>query len=366
MNTIIKKLFAFGFVTITVPFGAGVGTGVVSTTNPTAVNSVTGTNTSQNWSGYEATTGTFTAVSGTWTIPSVLSASSTQADATWIGIGGVTGHDLVQAGTQGVINGSGAPVYEAWYETLPQATQQVPLTVSPGDSMTASLTQVSTGQWSVSIRDNTTGQSYQLSLPYSSSLSSAEWIEEMPTSGNGFVPLDNFGTSSFSNGMTTQNGNSVTIAGSGAQVLTMVTTGGQALATPSALGADGESFTVTRTSVSSISSGNGFGGGGGYYVTRGVGRGWRRTGVGIEGFTPRPRPMTVTTVTPTPGSTSTGNGTGSDGFGFTGGGRGYSLQELYALLQQLQQLQQAQGQGDANANSNTASGSNFRINFGPR
>jgi hypothetical protein len=33
---------------------------------------------------------------------------------------------------------------------------------------------------------------------YSSSLSSAEWIEKMPSTGSSFVPLDNFGSVQFS------------------------------------------------------------------------------------------------------------------------------------------------------------------------
>ena len=41
--------------------------------------------TSSNWSGYSATGGTFTSVTGTWTVPTV-SATTAGADATWVGI----------------------------------------------------------------------------------------------------------------------------------------------------------------------------------------------------------------------------------------------------------------------------------------
>jgi hypothetical protein len=293
MNILNKFLMA-GIITITLPFGGGFTVAQTQPTqptqpqNPTAVNSVVSSNSSYNWSGYQATGGTFTSVSGTWTIPAVASANSTEADATWVGIGGVTSHDLIQAGTQAVINGSGAPAYQAWYEMLPQATTQVPLTVSPGDSMSISLAQTSEAsdgsgstpampaEWLVSIRDNTTGQSYQNSFAYNSSLSSAEWIEEMPSDGQSFVPLDNFGSISFTGGTTTENGATQTMAGANAQEITMVNRAGQALASPSTLGADGESFAVTRSSASPTTGGGtaGFGIGG-------LGRGWRRTGVGI-------------------------------------------------------------------------------------
>src|SRR5207245_6035126 len=60
--------------------------------------------TSRNWSGYVASGGTFTAVSATWTVPTVsasTSGTSARADATWVGIGGATSTDLVPAGTEG-------------------------------------------------------------------------------------------------------------------------------------------------------------------------------------------------------------------------------------------------------------------------
>src|SRR2546428_3477456 len=60
--------------------------------------------TSSNWSGYAAAGGTFTAVSGTWIVPQVTAAVA-GADATWIGIGGVSGRDLIQAGKQANVSG---------------------------------------------------------------------------------------------------------------------------------------------------------------------------------------------------------------------------------------------------------------------
>src|SRR5437867_7169793 len=59
------------------------------------------TSSSSNWSGYAASGGTFTSVTATWTVPTV-SANSTGADATWVGIGGLSSRDLLQAGTQGL------------------------------------------------------------------------------------------------------------------------------------------------------------------------------------------------------------------------------------------------------------------------
>src|SRR5438445_9051939 len=75
-----------------------------SVTQPGTPASVTSS--SSNWSGYAANGGTFTSVTATWTVPTV-SATSSGADATWVGIGGLTSNDLLQAGTQAMVDGSG-------------------------------------------------------------------------------------------------------------------------------------------------------------------------------------------------------------------------------------------------------------------
>jgi hypothetical protein len=232
------------------------------------------TGVSSNWAGYVASGGTFTAVGGNWIVPqAVISNANLSADATWVGIGGVSGKDLIQAGTQDIIQ-NGTPTYTAWYELLPASLVQIPLAVHPNDGITVSIAQQSNNEWQISFSDTTTGQSYQTSVSYVSSLSSAEWIEEMPSDQRGLVSLDNFGTVSFSNCFDVQNGSRVSINGLDAQPMTMIEGNGQALATPSALGTDGASFTITRTAVAASTPA----------VAR-TGR-WSRTGVGVQGYTP--------------------------------------------------------------------------------
>jgi len=291
----MNKLLAFGVFSVALPFGLFSGTSgpvpvATMASVPAAVNSGVGSGSSLNWSGYVATSGTFT-----WIVPTVASATSTTADTTWVGIGGVTGHDLIQAGTQAVTNPSGSISYEAWYETLPQTTSAIAaVTVHAGDSVTASVSETSanSNDWQISLRDNTNGESSQFTIAYSSSLSSAEWIEEMPLNGNSFVPLDNFGTVSFMNGTAVENGNAVTIASSDAAPLTMVTQGqgggAGTLATPSALGADGESFSVTRSTLAVAPTGPSF------VVQRG--QVWRRNVTGVQGYMPRATSTPTTTI----------------------------------------------------------------------
>jgi hypothetical protein len=187
----------------------------------------------------------FTAVRGTWTVPTV-SATGTGVDATWAGIGGAKTTDLIQAGTQAVVD-NGVVQYSAWIETLPQASQTVPLTVNAGDTITVSITEQSSNVWNISIVDATSGGTCSGTVTYASSGSSAEWIEEAPSSGRGVVLLDRFGTVQFTNASAVDNQQTVTAAAAGATPVTMINGSGVQLAAPSAFGAGGASFSVTRT-----------------------------------------------------------------------------------------------------------------------
>jgi hypothetical protein len=210
-----------------------------------------GQNTSDNWSGYVVVGGgTYTSVSGTWTVPQPVTSGAGGVGSTWVGIGGVSGADLIQAGTGDSV-ALGRDRFQSWIETLPQASQQVQLAVAPGDSVTVSIVEqgAGSGDWRISISNNTTGQRYQSSVTYASSESSAEWIEEAPTGATGVLPVDNFQLLQFSGSATMANGQNLNLALAGAQTLTMVNYSNQALAVPSPLGSDGASFTVTRTSA---------------------------------------------------------------------------------------------------------------------
>jgi hypothetical protein len=234
-----------------------------------------GGGTALNWAGYVSDSGTYTSVSGSWVIPTVANQDGSSADATWVGIGGVLSHDLIQAGTEAVPDSNGGIDYQAWYELLPSGSVTVPLTVHAGDSMTATITEQSgaADTWLITIADVTTGKSYSTTVNYASSLSSAEWIEEMPAGVGTRISLDDFGTVQFTGGMTTKDGSSVSIAGSGAVSLTMANDADQPLAIPSVLGGDGESFSVARTGAASNSIGIGaFGiGGSGHGMPAGAG-----------------------------------------------------------------------------------------------
>ncbi|HUC88320.1 MAG TPA: G1 family glutamic endopeptidase [Candidatus Binatia bacterium] len=208
---------------------------------------VTTSYTSSNWSGYMATTGSYTGISGSWNATNATgNGRTTSADSTWIGIGGVTSADLIQVGTQNIISASGQISTAAFYELLPDSSDTITnLTVSPGDSISASLSEISNGQWTIDITDNTDAESYTITVSYTSLLSSAEWIEEDPSySFRQQIPFDNFQEASFTNSSTIVGGITDSIAASNAQQVTMLNRIGQTIAVPSAIGTDGASFTV--------------------------------------------------------------------------------------------------------------------------
>ncbi len=224
-----------------------------SSTSPstsTSTTTVTSGYSSTNWSGYMATTGSFSAVSGSWVVPqATATGSSTSGDAAWIGVGGVTASDLIQVGTDTTVSATtGKASTSIFYEMLPAAANIVTtIPISAGDAIHASLSG-SGSQWTISIMDVTTGQSFTQTVSYASSLSSAEWIEEDPSYANGqLMPLDNFGTITFSGATTTIGGVSTSLAGAKSQPITLVDGSGNVIASPSTITSDGMGFSVTHS-----------------------------------------------------------------------------------------------------------------------
>jgi hypothetical protein len=209
-----------------------------------------GTTSSLNWSGYAVTPGSgITAVSSTFTVPSAGLAPPGFA-ATWTGIGGYNTSDLIQAGT-GEDSAPSNPLigsqYFAWYELLPNS--ETPLTncsgdanctVTPGDSVSVNISNVSGNTWSISVADS--GKwSWSQNVNYSSSESSGEWILEAPTlvAQTLLAPVGtvHFGpTSTYTDG----GGTHTIAAGNPTQI--DLGTGAVNEATPSALASNGQSF----------------------------------------------------------------------------------------------------------------------------
>ena len=153
--------------------------------------------TSTNWAGYSATGGTFKTVSATWKQPSATCTADTAYSSFWVGLDGDGTNTVEQIGTDADCSG-GKPVYYAWYEMYPKFPVNLSLTINPGDTVSASVSTDGSGNFTLSIKDTTTGGSFTTVQKLKhAKLGSAEVIAEAPSSG-GVLPLANFGTVGFS------------------------------------------------------------------------------------------------------------------------------------------------------------------------
>jgi hypothetical protein len=180
---------------------------------------------SSNWSGY-AEPGSYTAISGSWTVPSVTAGAASSGggrsrfgggyasasawySASWLGVDGFTDNNLIQTGTEQDFYG-GAAHYSAWWEILPAAETTISTStypVAPGDEMTASIVEtpatvtVGGGRrgggtlehvWTITLGDLTRGWTFTTSQPYNGAGSSAEWVIEAPQINGAIAPLADY------------------------------------------------------------------------------------------------------------------------------------------------------------------------------
>jgi peptidase A4-like protein len=160
--------------------------------------------TSSNWSGYSAVNGRYTSVSANWTQPTASCTAATTYSSFWVGLDGDGSSTVEQTGTSADCSG-GSPRYYAWYEMYPKFPVNLSLTIKPGNTISASVTTDGAGRFTLTITNNSTGQSYVTTQHLNRArLASAEAIAEAPSSSGGVLPLTNFGTAAFSG--TTVNG----------------------------------------------------------------------------------------------------------------------------------------------------------------
>jgi hypothetical protein len=215
-----------------------------------------------NWSGYAVanfqTSRKYTSAQSTWVVPAVTyggtdAGASSEYSSNWVGIGGFCmnalcthgDRTLIQLGTEQDVSPppSNTTNYSAWYELIPQAPVTIPLTISPGDTITASLQCASAcsakkQNWLLTMTDVTTNQSWHTTVSYGSSLASAEWIEEAPYS-NGVLPLADFGTALFADGAADSTSNGTPVLSLSANGIQMTDPWGQTANPSSTNGSDG-------------------------------------------------------------------------------------------------------------------------------
>ncbi len=216
-----------------------------------------GSTTSDGWSGYavNSTTDSVTAVSGSWTVPTVTGTGTSYA-LTWVGIDGYLSDNVEQTGVaEDVVKG--VAKYSAWYEMYPSGVVYLNLSIHPGDQISASVKFVN-GKFDLTIEDlsDPAGKNtFTIDKATPAALrASAEWIEEDPlASYTQLLPLSNFGSVSFTNAQATIKGVTGPINDSSwssqVEAINMVSTSGTLEASTSALNSTGNGFTVTHESA---------------------------------------------------------------------------------------------------------------------
>jgi hypothetical protein len=215
---------------------------------------------SSNWSGYnqgtlEKNDTLFHSVSGQWTVPTATAHTKGQAEysSSWLGVGGgcvnsgcsVTDPTLIQTGTEQDVAANGTASYSAWWELVPAPSVTISsITVHPGDTMSASVSEAVSGSdlWTITLKNLTTGQSFSQTVPYPSTHLTAEWIQEAPTiigsSGTGVGTLPNLSGGNFD--LATTNGAPAGLTP--AEEIQLVSSSGTVESTPSAPDSDHDGF----------------------------------------------------------------------------------------------------------------------------
>lgn len=206
---------------------------------------------STNWSGYAVTgsKGSVSFVGGYWTVPAATCTTTNTWSSFWVGIDGFSSNSVEQLGTDTDCS-SGSPIYYAWREMYPQPAFYInSITIHPGDVIYASVSVSAHNEFTLYMKDTTTGVSFSYSARAHVDRSSAEWVVEAPYS-NGVLPLTNFGSASFTSDSATISGTTAYINGfssASTYQINMVTSNGALKDTTSKLKRDGD-FSVTWVS----------------------------------------------------------------------------------------------------------------------
>ncbi len=199
-----------------------------------------------NWCGYAATGGSWTSVTATWVQPAVQTNYSSVYSwaAFWAGLDGDGSNTVEQTGTD-AYSANGSVGYLAWYEMYPANPVVIPLTIRAADEMTATVTTDGSGNYTLTLTDDTTGDSYTTMQAGPTQPSSAEVIAEDPGPLGSPVPLADFDTVDFSGCAF----NGQPLSAFACTQWDMESNSGVLEAVPSALGGDGASFSVSTVAT---------------------------------------------------------------------------------------------------------------------
>ena len=188
------------------------------------------------------TGGGYQVVSGEWTVPTLNCAVVPNGGTSdWVGVNGwVDPADLFQVGTSSTCSGGSPSNFAVWSDGALGYAWQQQFTVNGGDVISAQVQQSSSGTWTATVTDVTSGQSSTASESAVYAGSSAEWVAEdsgVQGSSN-LTPLADFGIVTFTNLQVAP-----TSALTYADAIEMQTSGGTSEAMPSQ--PQGASFSIT-------------------------------------------------------------------------------------------------------------------------
>jgi hypothetical protein len=196
-----------------------------------------------NWSGYVGTNAYYTGVNALIQAPMPAALQRLGVVASWVGIGGTTTRDLIQAGVAEVNSGPFF-TYQAWYELLPENSRQVVMDIDPGAWVSVDIHEVAYNLWQISIVNGTNVWTRQ--FQYASCHCSAEWVVEEPAIYTGqLLPLAGVTGANFAKMSAIANGTPVNPTQLYPQTVGIVSPAGALKARPTPLGGDGASFSVS-------------------------------------------------------------------------------------------------------------------------
>jgi hypothetical protein len=200
---------------------------------------------SPNWSGYLVTGRagarvSFSSATGTWKEPSVTCARGDLGDLSTVVVGlggyGADAQSSEDVGTDANCDAAGKPTYYAWFELVPYPAYDIPERVSPGDSITGSVTILGpatrnrvevrvtnlTRRWTFTRRFEWIGEPENLNGLTAPATYSAEWLVEAPVSCHWFTcaqaSLVKFGSVAMTRISAVGNGSTGTLADPGWKV----------------------------------------------------------------------------------------------------------------------------------------------------
>ncbi len=203
------------------------------------------------WSGYVAASDfsnprpQVIGVNASWIVPSVNVSMGDTYSSAWIGIGGQFDSSLIQLGTEhDSVNGQ--EKFSAWYEMLPDYAIIIPMNISEGDLILASINLIDSDSdlWLLQLTDYSNGEGFSQSFVYNSTRLSAEWIVERPTLNSQISLLSNFGGLTFTDAYVNIDHDVIPLGEAPFSQVHMTDRKNSQLTTVSSISTNGTTFTV--------------------------------------------------------------------------------------------------------------------------